>query len=344
MPALINRGSMSANGFGFSIFTTGGGGCATDGTVGIFAIGCTAGKNPNVFSVVRNKYTYASCTSTACGVGSASLASAGGAAAGNSSRGIFALGFICNGAAATAVRNKYTYACCSSTASGTASASVASGYQSAAGNSTRGIFAIGAYFNPAPTSTATRNKYIYASDTSTACGIGAASAISFAGEAVGNSTRGIFALGEVGTIGGTAAPSTTRNKYIYACDTSTACGVAASSATSAIGSAAGNSTRGIFTLGLAGGAPSTTRNKYIYACDTSTASGVGTASAATYGGSATGNSTRGIFSLGGTGAAALTTRNKYTYACDTSTACGVAAASTTTSLGSAASWALCVNT
>jgi len=59
--------------------------------------------------------------------------------------------------------------------------------------------------------------------------------------------------------------STTRNKYTYACDTN-GCATAASAA-AYVGSAAGNSTRGIFALGYAGGA-STTRNKYTYACDT----------------------------------------------------------------------------
>jgi hypothetical protein len=84
----------------------------------------------NASSTTRNKYTYATCTSTACGVGAPSSAANQGSAAGNSTRGIFALG--CVGGTQSAVRNKYTYASCVSTASGVASASAASNAQSAA--------------------------------------------------------------------------------------------------------------------------------------------------------------------------------------------------------------------
>ena len=79
--------------------------------------------------------------------------------------------------------------------------------------------------------------------------------------------------------------SNIRNKYTYACDTSTSVGVALASAASKNGSAAGNSTRGIFALGDAG-CYLTTRNKYTYASCTSTACGVGTASSASNKGSA----------------------------------------------------------
>jgi hypothetical protein len=128
----------------------------------------------------------------------------------------------------------------------------------------------------------------------------------------------------------------------------------ASFATTGGGSAAGNSTRGIFTVGRnsSGAYPNpffnTTRNKYTYACCTSTATGVGAASQASYNGSAAGNSTRGIFALGVNGCACqlnITIRNKYTYSTDTSTASGVASASSNTGgPGAGVSWATCVNT
>jgi hypothetical protein len=86
---------------------------------------------------------------------------------------------------------------------------------------------------------------------------------------------------------GCAAPrTTTRNKYTYACDTSAI--AAAASVASQQGSAAGNSTRGIFALGNAGAA-STTRNKYTYACDTSAIAAA--ASNASYWGAAASNGT-----------------------------------------------------
>lgn len=79
----------------------------------------------------------------------------------------------------TATRNKYTYACDTNTGSGVASASVASRYQSATGNSTRGIFALGCdTFG----TRANRDKYIYACDTNTGC-VGAASVQSRCGSA-----------------------------------------------------------------------------------------------------------------------------------------------------------------
>jgi hypothetical protein len=128
----------------------------------------------------------------------------------------------------------------------------------------------------------------------------------------------------------------------------------ASFATTGRGSATGNSTRGIFTVGVlnSGGYPTpyfnSTRNKYTYATCTSTATGVGAASQASHYGSATGNSTRGIFALGLKGCACqlgTALRNKYTYACCTSTATGVASASSSTcGPGAGASWATCVNT
>ena len=58
-------------------------------------------------------------------------------------------------------------------------------------------------------------------------------------------TVGIFAIGFSTCIG---LPSTTRNKYTFACDVNGSA-TSASSASSA-GSAAGNSTKGIFALGF----------------------------------------------------------------------------------------------
>jgi hypothetical protein len=117
-------------------------------------------------------------------------------------------------------------------------------------------------------------------------------------------TFGIFALGIAGGV-----RSTTRDKYTYS-----GCVVAAGGAAtvaSALGSAAGNSTVGIFALGFnACFANTTTRNKYTYSGCVVSAGGAATA--ASSGGSATGNSTVGIFALGCAGSAS-TTRNKYTY-------------------------------
>ena len=72
MPMIITSGAASAKGFG-AFAKTGG----ADGTKGIFALGYLSGG----FSTIRNKYTYATCTSTACGVGAASAASYFGSAA-----------------------------------------------------------------------------------------------------------------------------------------------------------------------------------------------------------------------------------------------------------------------
>ena len=131
-----------------------------------------------VSSNIRNKYTYATCSSTACGVGSASSNAFAGSAAGNDTRGIFALG----GNPPTNTRNKYTYATCTSTACGVAVSSCTSfAGRAAAGNSTRGIFALG--FNSGFTQQTTRNKYTYACCTSTAAGVGAASVASCFGSA-----------------------------------------------------------------------------------------------------------------------------------------------------------------
>lgn len=341
MPLIERRGAASARGFG--LFAAGATCCLNDGNKGIFALGCVGGG-----VTTRNKYTYASCSSTASGVGAASAASYQGSAAGNNTRGIFQLGLTTSACCGT-VRNKYTYASCSSTASGVASASspcVACG-SAAAGNTTRGIFTAYGLFAGA---CAFRDKYTYACCTSTTSGVAKAATGSQGLSATGNSTKGIFARGGTYSFAlCTIVVNTTREKYTYACCTSTASGVGAASTASGYGTAAaGNSTRGIFALGYTANGPSvgtTTRNKYTYACCTSTATGVGSASVNSVFGSATGNSTRGIFAIGfGNCASSTSTRNKYTYACCTSTATGVGTASSASERGSAASWAACVNT
>ena len=72
-------------------------------------------------------------------------------------------------------------------------------------------------------------------------------------------TFAVFALGNTG-----GSHSTTRNRYTYAGDVVSAGGAA--TAASYFGSAAGNSTTGIFALGnTSGGGRSTTRDRYTYA-------------------------------------------------------------------------------
>ena len=304
MPTITSQGSMSVRAFGF--------GSMTDGKFAIFAFGSASSAG------TREKYIYSSCTNTTAAAvtytGTGGVNS--GTAAGNSTRGIFALG---NG---ITNRNKYTYASCTSAAATAASAAAYT--PSAAGNSTRGIFHLAT--NPATT---TRNKYTYASCTSAAAT--AASTPYFGATAAGNSTRGIFMISDGTNL---------TNKYTYACDTN-AVGVNLTQA-SLGGGAAGNSTRGIFALGSAActAVPITTRNKYTYAsCTTVVATAASVAGCSQSRSGAAGNSTRGIFSIGN-----KTTRNKYTYASDTSTATGVAVSSTTPYNGSAVSWAVCVNT
>jgi hypothetical protein len=95
------------------------------------------------------------------------------------------------------------------------------------------------------------------------------------------------------------------------------------------GSAAGNSTVGIFALGCSSGAI-TTRNKYTYSGCVVSAGGAATTASAY--GSAAGNSTVGIFALG----SASGVRNKYTYS-GCVVAAGGAAITSGGGLGSAAS-------
>lgn len=142
--------------------------------------------------------------------------------------------------------------------------------------------------------------------------------------AVPTGTFAIFALGLAPTA------STTRNKYTYSGCVVSAGGAA--TAASRLGSAAGDSTVGIFALGFASCAGSTTRNTYTYSGCVVSAGGAATTASSQ--GSAAGNSTVGIFALGNTGSAS-TTRNKYTYS-----GCVVAAGGAATAAsfqGSAAS-------
>ena len=121
---------------------------------------------------------------------------------------------------------------------------------------------------------------------------------------VADGTFAIFALG--GTTG--CVPTTTRNKYTYSGDAVSAGGAA--TAASYLGSAAGNSTVGIFALGLTT-VRVTTRNKYTYSGCVVAAGGAATVASRCS--SAAGNSTVGIFALGCTSTGVSTTRDKYTY-------------------------------
>jgi hypothetical protein len=160
----------------------------------------------------------------------------------------------------------------------------------------------------------------------------AATAASSFGSATGNSTVGIFALG----FGGYCSCCTpiyysARNKYTYSGDTVAAGGSA--TAPSYGGSAAGNSTTGVFALGVTCSGYVTTRNKYTYSGCVVGAGGAATV-ASVYS-SAAGNSTVGIFALGNNGSADIATRNKYTYSGCVVSAGGAATAAS--QAGSAAS-------
>jgi hypothetical protein len=152
------------------------GSAAGNSTVGVFALGCTAGGRVTT----RNKYTYSGCVVSAGGA--ATAASNAGSAAGNSTVGIFALGTT--GTPST-TRNKDTYSGCVVSAGG--AAPFGSFRSSAAGNSTVGIFALGR--NICNVSTTTRNKYTY-SGCVVAAG-GAATVASYFGSAASNGTSGV---------------------------------------------------------------------------------------------------------------------------------------------------------
>jgi hypothetical protein len=170
---------------------------------------------------------------------------------------------------------------------------------------TFGIFALGCTCG----NSTTRNKYTYAGCVVSAGG--AATVASRCGSAAGNSTVGIFALGSI-VCGGSNTLVTTRNKYTYS-----GCVVSAGGAAtiaSSQGSAAGNSTVGIFALSTTGTfAGTANRNKYTYSGCVVSAGGA--ASTSSVKGAAVGNSTVGIFALGANSSsgARLTTRDKYTY-------------------------------
>jgi hypothetical protein len=263
---------------------------------GIFTLGSANVKTcPNCcfYSITTqtNKYTYSNCTSVVgpCIPQSTSKSSS----TSNKTIGIMAAGCIvsclcpCVSRSST-VKYKFTYSNCTFSSASAVANSVRSTLGSAAGNNSIAIMALGAgcYCVTGqiyPTKFSTRNKYTYSSNITVVCGVGAASIASARGAAAGNSTVGIFALGATGA--NCAVASNTRNKYTYSSCTSTASGVAVSSAAGACGSAAGNSTRGIFALG--GASPtgnSTTRNKYTYASCTSTACGVAVSSSGSKGG------------------------------------------------------------
>jgi hypothetical protein len=202
-------------------------------------------------------------------------------------------------------RNKYTYSGCVS--SSATAGTVGSSGQSAAGNSTVGIFALGftsGFCGSFPVTT--RNKYTYVGCVVSAGG--AATVPSYDGSAAGNSTIGIFALG----YDSGANRLATRNKYTYSGDVVSAGGAATTA--SYVGSAVGNSTRGIFALGCAG-CTVTTRDKYTYSGCVVSAGGAATV--ASKAGAAAGNSTVGIFALGiNVSNTNLSTRDKYTYSSD----------------------------
>jgi hypothetical protein len=294
-------------------------------------------------------------------------------------KGIFALGQI-SGCPST-TRNKYTFATCTSTACGVAASNASSRYGAAAGNSLKGIFAIGDFSQ-------TREKYVYSSCSNVSAGIPNTFDTLCFGTATGNSTRGIFNLGTssisrckytyasctsakisasgdgsvyqrkgsavgncsigIFSIGlNSSCRTNLRDKFTYASCTSASCGTGLASNPSSGQSAVGNNTRGIIALGCFGypSCAQAVRNKYTYACNTSTCSGVGSASVKSTVGSAAGNSTRGIFALGLICPPGIpsTTRNKYTYASCTSTASGVGSASSSSLVGAAVSWAIGVN-
>lgn len=326
MPSIITRGAFSAKSFGF--------GAKVSTGFGIFNLGV----NSSCYGIkTRDKYAYSTDAVTAGA--NASINNASGTAAGNSTVGIFQLGITYPNCAASpytisTTRNKYTYATDSNASAAAASAGNYGG--AAAGNATRGIFALGGKTDGSYSTT--RNKFTYACCTSGAAA--ASSNNSGEGAASGNTTRGIFALG-YGSY--PASGTTTRNKFTYACCSNAS--ATASSCNSWGGAATGTCAIGIFAIGSngqnnTGSGVTTTRNKYTYATDTNASATA--ASAKTLRGSAAGNLTRGIFSRGETCTFAVTTtRDKYTYATDANTS--ATAASVATGAGSATTTAAGIN-
>lgn len=211
------------------------GSAAGNSTRGIF----TLGQNFSACAVSTSrtyKYTYATCTSTGPTTNLGGQCYYGGAA-GNATRAIFNMGmkvFTCPCIGYVFqnqnIRRKYTYACDTTAAGASGTSNSVQG--AAAGNSTRGIFALGTTNCCTNNKNTTRNKYTYACDTNTGSGVASASIASTKQSATGNSTRGIFALGN-----STFGVGTNRDKYTYACDTNTGC-VGAASVQSRCGSAA----------------------------------------------------------------------------------------------------------
>ena len=337
MPSIITRGGMSALGYGFSGSVP----LPADGSVVIFAIGYSS--STTAYSAVRNKYTIATNSSTACGVGSASTGSGLGSAAGNGSRGIFALGTTATQRLSD--RNKYTYSTNTSTAAGVSSASILSYSGSAAGNSTRGIFSLG-YGCAAPTAAADKYTYATCTSTSLACGIiwsSCTKKANYQGPAVGTSTVGIFSKGYGCPVFCPCCnrcvyyPTVKRAKYTYSTCTSTTSGVGTASCTNHWGAAAGNTTIGIFVLGQTGSATYRKADKYTYSSCTSVAAT--STPNCVYGASGSGNSLAGIFAIG----AGRSGRIRWCYNSCTNTACGIASSSINSCSGSAVSWVCGVN-
>ncbi len=290
-----------------------------DGTFAIFALGGISGGRV----ATRDKYTYSGDVVSAGGA--ATVASCAGSAAGNSVVGIFALGGT---PARSATRNKYTYVGCVVSVGGAATST--SSYGTAAGNSTTGVFALGS-LNCGSSGSRTRNKYTYSGCVVASGTLSSINSIS--GSAAGTSTFGVFAIGS-STCGCASYPTTTRDKYTYSSCVVSAGGAA--TLASRQGSAAGNSTVGIFALGQNGCfVRTTTRNKYTYSGDVVSAGGASTVGS--FAGSAAGNSVVGIFALGDTCAEPFggTTRNKYAYSSDVVSS--ATAATAASRYGSAAS-------
>ena len=168
-----------SNLFNMLYSNTSGGYGTGNSTRGIIAVGYAGG----MYSA-REKYTYATCTSTSCGVANSSVGNAWGSATGNSTRGFFQFGYRnypCNQGDFRS--NIYTYATCTSVSGACTACNWQTGYSSAAGNSTRGIFAIGLRWIPGNTIVNSRCKYTYASNTRTRCGVGTATTATNSGAA-----------------------------------------------------------------------------------------------------------------------------------------------------------------
>jgi hypothetical protein len=183
------------------------------------------------------------------------------------------------------------------------------------GDGTFAIFALG--------NSTTRDKYTYASCVATSATTSTCN--SSGGSAAGNTTFGIFALGN---------NNTARNKYTYTGDVVSS--ATAASVASRYGAAAGNSTVGLFSLGARyycciGDVGTSIRNLYTYAGDTSTYISAGGQSLYQSG---TGNSTVGIFAYGVLCCSVTAARFKYLYAYGILT--GATSATLNSSRGSAA--------